>query len=530
MKSLSSLLPLLAAGPAAARLYLPSTWSAEPVHRNLIARDVASTESTTAADNPSLEEWLAASKRAPTDGLTACPASCHDVRDDNKEAGWFLLSEASRLAACNETMLLDFIVENDADDEIPKAGIRACAADYSSSMKAAYEPDDQKAALCPTPNHAMVNSSVQMSHHASHGDVGFSSQDLLSAGTQVVNHFRSQKPSCVDNAIAFGYSRSAAIGVFAGAEVHQHGITTDILNNLLDFANANAVSSTVVAQLCQSDQRGADYAIGVVASAAGNLPFVHEAVKTWADGQCVASADGDQEWMTVTLRVPELSEPSSSAVNTLASTTPVAHLESRSRIVARAQCKTTTVKAGDGCWAVADRCGITQANLEKYNTRKDFCSTLVVDEKVCCSSGTLPSTIPAANSDGTCEARQVVSGDSCSSLASKCGLSAQDFTKVNSATDLCSSLKVGQHVCCSRGKLPDFKPKPNSDGSCHTYTTKTGDSCSAIAASNSLTVDDLESFNKKTWGWGGCKTLAVKFTMCLSTGTPPMPAAVSVSS
>jgi hypothetical protein len=32
--------------------------------------------------------------------------------------------------------------------------------------------------------------------------------------------------------------------------------------------------------------------------------------------------------------------------------------------------------------------------------------------------------------------------------------------------------------------MPDIKPKPNSDGSCFVYQTKTGDSCSVIAASS----------------------------------------------
>ncbi|KAI9374613.1 hypothetical protein BJX61DRAFT_540623 [Aspergillus egyptiacus] len=232
--------------------------------------------------------------------------------------------------------------------------------------------------------------------------------------------------------------------------------------------------------------------------------------------------------MTVTIRVPAGVTSAAGDLETMGIPAMAAHFESRSsRIVARAECRTTTVNASDDCWAVANRCGITQANLEKFNPRSNFCSTLVAGETVCCSSGILPDTIPPANSDGTCKTRQVVSGDSCGTLASKCGLTPQDFTEVNSEDDLCSTLKVGQHVCCSRGELPDLRPKPNPDGSCATYTTQSGDSCSAIAAANGLTVSDIEDFNKQTWGWNGCKVLAVAFKLCLSSGTPPMPAPVS---
>ncbi|KAI1120979.1 hypothetical protein F5Y10DRAFT_289094 [Nemania abortiva] len=126
-----------------------------------------------------------------------------------------------------------------------------------------------------------------------------------------------------------------------------------------------------------------------------------------------------------------------------------------------------------------------------------------------------------------CRTIQVVSGDSCASLASKCGISGSDFTKYNPQENLCSALVPYQHVCCSSGILPDFTPKPNSDGSCATYIVVNDDSCSAIAAANSLTVDDLESFNKNTWAWNGCNLLWVGTIICLSEGDPPMPAPVA---
>ncbi|KAL5364727.1 putative glycosyl hydrolase, family 18 [Aspergillus floccosus] len=481
-------------------------------------------------DNQGLDEWLAAHKRALPSTLTPCPLSCHETRDSSSGAGWFLFDDASRLAACNETMLLDFVVQNEVDDassQGPKVGIRACTADYSSTMKAAYEPDEQTAALCSTPNHALVEASIRISQYTAGNDDGFAVPDLLSVGYQIVNHFKSQKPSCVENTMAFGYSQSAVIGVFAGAEVHQHGVTTDVLNNFLDYAEKRSVSKTTVVQLCQADGRGADYGIGIVVSSPKHLPFVQEAVKTWVDGRCVSAANGDEEWMTVTVRVPARVESNSKDVEPMVLASVAAHLGSRSRIVARQVCTTTTVNAGDGCWALANRCKITEAKLKEYNPRSDFCKTLVAGEKVCCSSGTLPDTIPPGNPDGTCKTRQVIGGDSCGSLASKCGLTPQDFTKVNTGANLCSTLRVGQHVCCTRGKLPDLRPKPNPDGSCFTYTTKTDDSCSDIAAANGLSVANIEDFNKKTWGWNGCRVLAVQFKLCLSSGTPPMPAPVS---
>ncbi|KAH8803509.1 glycoside hydrolase family 18 protein [Xylogone sp. PMI_703] len=127
----------------------------------------------------------------------------------------------------------------------------------------------------------------------------------------------------------------------------------------------------------------------------------------------------------------------------------------------------------------------------------------------------------------TCSYIQVVSGDSCGSLASKCGISASQFTTFNPSSTLCSTLAVGEYVCCSAGSLPDFTPKPNPDGSCAVYNVQSGDYCALIAANNQITVDNIESFNAQTWGWQGCSNIQLGQIICLSTGTPPMPAPLS---
>ncbi|TWU70441.1 hypothetical protein ED733_000323 [Metarhizium rileyi] len=123
-----------------------------------------------------------------------------------------------------------------------------------------------------------------------------------------------------------------------------------------------------------------------------------------------------------------------------------------------------------------------------------------------------------------CRTVQVQSGDGCAVLAQRCGISGASFSNYNPGSNFCSTLMPGQHACCSSGTLPDLKPKPNSDGSCHAYTVHTGDSCSSIAAANSITIQDMEKFNENTWGWNGCQRIWDKIRICLSPGTPPMPA------
>jgi len=123
-----------------------------------------------------------------------------------------------------------------------------------------------------------------------------------------------------------------------------------------------------------------------------------------------------------------------------------------------------------------------------------------------------------------CKTLTVVSGDSCGTLASKCGISGADFVKYNPNPNLCSTLVPSQQVCCSAGSLPDNTPKPGADGICATYTVQSGDYCYGIAQSAGISVDSLESYNAKTWQWKGCNLLLVGMKICLSTGKPPLPA------
>ncbi|PNY28258.1 Uncharacterized protein TCAP_01844 [Tolypocladium capitatum] len=155
-----------------------------------------------------------------------------------------------------------------------------------------------------------------------------------------------------------------------------------------------------------------------------------------------------------------------------------------------------------------------------------------------------------SSSQGTCRAIQVVSGDSCGALASRCGISGNDFTKNNPSSNLCSDLQPGQWVCCSPGPLPDMTPKKNADGSCATHTIQDGDTCSKIFLTYHINHKDINGFNKDTWGWMGCKFLTTTWrpseacrkvsanispgellfahsVICISAGTPPMPSPVS---
>ncbi|QYS97943.1 Chitinase [Trichoderma simmonsii] len=128
-----------------------------------------------------------------------------------------------------------------------------------------------------------------------------------------------------------------------------------------------------------------------------------------------------------------------------------------------------------------------------------------------------------------CTKHQIAPGESCASIAKACKISVADFLKYNNVKgdgdDWCRKLQAGKNTCCSSGSS---KPLPEDNGDCFTHTIKAGDDCSVIGLPWNLTPSDIEGFNNKiTWGWRGCPNLTIGLKICLSKGSPPMPAPVS---
>ncbi|KAI9374889.1 glycoside hydrolase superfamily [Aspergillus egyptiacus] len=127
-------------------------------------------------------------------------------------------------------------------------------------------------------------------------------------------------------------------------------------------------------------------------------------------------------------------------------------------------------------------------------------------------------------SKSTCSKISVEPGDSCKTLAERCGIPGDDLVTYNHDNGLCASLVAGQEVCCSSRQCAHGKPSIHEDGSCATYLTATNDNCHSIAKDHSLNESDISYFNNgKTWGWAGCELIHAGLRICVSEGYPPMP-------
>lgn len=130
-------------------------------------------------------------------------------------------------------------------------------------------------------------------------------------------------------------------------------------------------------------------------------------------------------------------------------------------------------------------------NATLYHIQGDLVSTSGGSSSNTPSSGLTPV--------GVAKNHTVVSGDTCSTIASKYGITADDLKKVNRIiNEACSNLVIGDIL-----RLPAAPtPVPGSNvsrtpqaGSGKEYTVKSGDTCGAIASSYGVTVANIIATN-----------------------------------
>ncbi|KAK6850286.1 glycoside hydrolase family 18 protein [Apiospora arundinis] len=283
--------------------------------------------------------------------------------------------------------------------------------------------------------------------------------------SQSVEHLQSYLANgfqAVNRTILFATVSGTTAGVYVGANLLNPSVAEKLFGTFFDtlWSVGIADSKAGLVQVC--DGRTGDSIFGLIAAASGDFSLVHDAASRWSNGSCVDTSSYGETRKLDSVSIATV-KPTIAPMSIGGNSTSSNTTRTvRGLLHARADCRTETVEDGDSCGKLVSRCGN--------------------------------------------------------------GLTAQDFYKYNPASDLCSGLMPGQRVCCTSGNLPDIRPKKNADGSCDAYQIQKGDSCAKIAVASGLTVKELESFNKDTWGWNGCDYgFWPDNWLCRSEGTPPFP-------
>jgi len=236
----------------------------------------------------------------------------------------------------------------------------------------------------------------------------------------------------------FGTVSDTTVGVYVGANLLGSSVAGGLFDSFLNnlYSAGIADSKAALVQVC--DGRSGNDIFGLIAASSAEFSTVHDAVGRWSNGSCV--------------------DTSPYAETREVNPTAVAFIEPK--------VLPTPVNGTAGG-------NSTAAFRGRQRRTADDCRTVTVDDN-----------------------------DDCGKLVTRCsgGLTTDDFYKYNPNPNLCSTLMPGQRVCCTAGELPDIRPKQNADGSCFPYQIQLGEFCNKVATENGLTVENLEDFNKETWG------------------------------
>jgi hypothetical protein len=403
-------------------------------------------------------------------GRDNCPGRC-SIAGPNP-GNWSLYHSLDQTNSCQLTKFYDFSIYDLVDDSDTNHRIFACSSFGSDWSNLPNATGDTVAA-------STVNSTYQF---GSSVDGSLAGSSVRSLSRQIRDYISNGYGSTNKSVILYAQSGPASAGIYIGKGLQNEDTTAFALQsfekNVRSLPN-NA--GTVAMQLCQPGNDG-DHVFGFIATSNSSFSTVQAALQLWSNATCLSFSNTTNITGPAFFTTPSfLNMPTNGTVNSTISN-PNSTLATANK---------RSFKSFTG------RLGRLEHN-ERLQRRSD------------------------------CTYTQVASGDGCSSLAQKCGISQTQFRNYNPSGAACgpTSFQPGEYVCCSPGTLPDLSPQPNADGSCATYTVQSGDNCAAIAASNDITTDQLNEFNANTWGWTGCTPLGLG-TICLSTGTPPMPAPVA---
>jgi chitinase len=402
-----------------------------------------------------------------------CPQSC-DISGPNP-SNWTYYHDENALTNCNETTLFHMNIYNSISDPNTHLTFQACKTtgtpvEASSDTTTIFKRQllsfnsttgyNSTAGNATLPSHsggacseeAQATQTTADLHLLSWGSSnGASDTTQLSSVVQQLSNYLQEDTTC-GRINMFARSGDVVAGLYVGSQIQKHS-AAGIIEKLISTATTGASGGNLALQLCESQAISTEI-FGLYVDITGNVSTVQEHLKNWNEAECIVGSDHDTTWQ---------STPISMIPGTEISVQPVMggnDTFNAGGLVRRNTCSYTQAVAGDGCYALAQRCGITQDQLAQFNGGGNFCG---------------------------------------------------------------SAIQLGQYVCCSAGTLPDFTPQPQPNGDCTTYIIKEHDLCSVIANAHTMTAAQIEARNTNTWGWMGCSDLQISAVICLSTGNPPMP-------
>lgn len=156
---------------------------------------------------------------------------------------------------------------------------------------------------------------------------------------------------------------------------------------------------------------------------------------------------------------------------------------------------TYKVKSGDSLWSIANKFNISVAKLKSLNNLTS--NVIFPNQSLKVSGSTTTSSSNTSTSTSTGSTYTVKSGDTLSGIAAKYGTTYQKIMSLNGLSNF--NIYPGQKLKVSgTASSTSTNTSSSTSGSTTTYTVKSGDSLSAIAAKYGTTYQKIMSLNGLT--------------------------------
>lgn len=336
---------------------------------------------------------------------TQCPIACGpNARDPST---WTYYHDFDALTNCNASVLMELNIHNSISNPDTHLAFRACTSSKSTSSSGDHAGEiakRQKLSLNTT-----SPSQVPLYMATWGRDGAFTDLQSISSAIHALD-------TAIENSGSWGNSMFAKdhntfVGLYIGAEV-QSNSAARVLQSFLSHLDSSSAQRQAV-QACGSGNQTSDpHFFGIIYDTTGDAAAVQEAVESWSDAKCVEGAPSNSVWQGVSL---ELESGSDISIVPQHDQSITRDLLPRA-LAQRDTCSYIQAQSGDGCYSLAQRCGISMDQLESYNGGDSFCNSIQVGQYVCCSAGDPPNFAPQP-SNGNCYSYTVQSGDTCSTIA-----------------------------------------------------------------------------------------------------------------
>ncbi|KAH7029919.1 glycoside hydrolase superfamily, partial [Microdochium trichocladiopsis] len=394
-----------------------------------------------------------------------CPVSYFDAAPTS--FSWSRLFSIQDLDKCQDTVLFETMLRFPLEAPDRQTLFKACT---SSTSDARIDPNEYGEQALSGADVVDSYADVEVGwsdHRAPLSESKFQvAEAALKLQTQIMRDPNNKLRA------TFAKAGKSIVGLYVGGEIHRSS-SISLIRDFVDRLNgtgpdALSMPSRLVNQICgPTGVRSTTHVFGIVTDTEGDLGAVHSIVRGWAEVVCVSGLD-----RSYLLR------------------------NQSHRLIPAVPLTAESITSG------------------------------FFNSSAASNSSTATSIMAEENDDFECKYTIIEQNDLCASIASRCNIPVKKLIEWNGGDDkLCNKLMPKEPICCSLGKKPDLRPKPQENGDCAVYEIQGDDGCWLIADRFHLTQEEIHKLNVgKTWGWSGCGSLFRDQKICVSTGNPPMPA------